>query len=157
MANRNFIQHAAAINNEQPTGFRVGSGAGTFLLQQLLIFAMRLRRQIKEHSAVPPAACRRPLWATLPRTLLIFVAAASLAVVGMAPSDHANFRISISVAGWIPLTEFDLQFYNVDNATKKSSQGSNIPRPNIPWDRKSRGFAKRPTSPRRLPRGSSPL
>ena len=136
MANRNFIQHAAAINNEQPTGFRVGSGAGTFLLQRLLIFAMRLRRQIKEHSAVPPAACRRPLWATLPRTLLIFVTAASLVVVGMAPSDHAKFRISVSVAGWIPVTEFDIQFYNVDNTTKKSSQGSNIPRPNTPWGQK---------------------
>ena len=109
MAFRTFIQTTAAAEHEQSTGFRVGSGAGTFLLQRLLLFAMQLWQKIKEHSAVPPATCRRPLWATLPRSLSILVTAAALVVVGMTPGDHAKLRISVSVAGWIPVTEADLQ------------------------------------------------
>ena len=99
MAFRTFIQTTAAAEHEQSTGFRIGSGAGIFLLQRLPLFAMRLRRKIKEHSARRPASCRRPPWATLPRSLLILVTAAALVVVGMTPGDHAKLRISVSVAG----------------------------------------------------------
>ena len=157
MAIRADTQTTAAAEHEQSTGFRVGSGAGTFLLQRLLLFAMQLWRKINEHSAVPPATCRRPLWATLPRSLSILVTAAALVVVGMVPGDHAKLRISVSVAGWIPVTEADLQIYNVDTTTKSSSQGSNIPRPNTLWAQQVSRLRQKTDVPTEPPRVSSPL
>ena len=133
MAIKSFILTTAAEQSDQVHGFRVGSGAGYDLLQRLLLFALQHRRRTTRNSEALPALCRRPPWVTFPRFLWILATAATFVVVGMTPSDHAKLKISVSVAGLIPVTEADIQFHNVDLTTKSSSPGSNIPRPNTLW------------------------
>ena len=135
----------------------VGSGAGTFLLQRFMHFALQLWQLIIGRSAVTPAFSRRPHSVTPPRILLISAATAAILVVaGMAPSDHAQIRISVSVAGSIPATETDLQVTSTQRR-KALAKDQIFHGLTHCGHSKSRGFAKRFLRPQKLRHVGSPL
>jgi len=133
MAFRTFDQTATAAEEQQVHRFRVGSGAGNFLLQRLASFTSQQRHQpLIERSAVTTALSRTP-----PRfPMTVAAAAATIIVAGMIFYDHATISMSAAIAGALPAIEANMQKYNADNETKGTSRlyiGTSIPRPNTPW------------------------
>ena len=135
MAFRTFDQTTTAAHSEQVhrVRFRVGSGAGSFLLQRLASFKLQLRQQPSTgYSAVTAAFSRTPPC----HPMAMAAAVAALIVAGMILCDHATISVSVSTAGVHPAKEAHPQIDNADNDTKDTRRlyiGTSIPRPNPLW------------------------